>query len=933
MDRENAKVSAESQKNGAPADRDEGSTSAAAREMRRREREQKTKNKEMTEEEMVALALRLSEQEANITAQKRQEEEEAVRKALQDSMFVESQSVLDGAPPGVSSRRKLVYSNGESQAHTEHSTADSGEGKGQRAAGLVYRTRKRRRVEDSPLMEMPDLSQTQPTACISAESASLSSPQSCDSTQMEACDAPRSPVFPASSPQVQIRVSRLGKDLLDSCAASGFVLCSQESGISTQSSHSQQPARSPTFPKSPAPRSKNHASKAADSQMFDLGEGTQLEPSQGPRTTSTVFGQTDRKSALQANTADAIALTFSSQESSKSFCLEKDVSLSKSLVFSKTQGGSERDEGSERQSPVFGTNGRTVTTFEDELDEQEEPIDEEEQGLSQKEPSIDMTLHWSEEEEDNTTPVVSPSPVFPEERRVRQPENENESAPSHTQCSASAPHSGSAVSEAPCSTGDSVPLSTVHYYWGVPFCPRGLDPDQYTKVIMAQMEVYEKSLKQAQRGLLNKAKWGEPILPEPGKCPSPEANSHQNILSTRRSRRLRGRVMELDSEEEVEEVTADTQGSQQCLWEEEEGDKERNKEIRQDRETEASEEAEDGLQKEPTEEAVVQDHREDEAQGESDCEVCPETQLSDDSTQELALTFQPLVRSPEIEMVQVDSPDVPDIQMPPAAEPEEPLVQGPESQKDPMKSTELVLFKPGDMDLGGPHSETQSRESPQQSQSADLDQNHDQNLGQTLESGELSGLDVVPRLESSVQCPICQHAFPSDQIEMHAAFCDGAPAVGDRASPKLRRNRTRRGETEEANHTDSQPRLALAQEKCYICLKAVPLRDYGLHTDRCLQRPVLRTATTGGLLSALDQSEHRDSEAGPSGSTAQPQEVIDLVDDDEEDSVSLIQISNSPIRSFTSISDAQDCLIDFRRQHHGKRPRIKPETKKRSKHR
>lgn len=88
--------------------------------------------------------------------------------------------------------------------------------------------------------------------------------------------------------------------------------------------------------------------------------------------------------------------------------------------------------------------------------------------------------------------------------------------------------------------------STVHYYWGVPFCPRGLDPDSYTRVkickmqgasviiqvhlftekflvplfsvfqvILAQMEVYEKSLKQAQRGLLRKAEWGEAILPQP----------------------------------------------------------------------------------------------------------------------------------------------------------------------------------------------------------------------------------------------------------------------------------------------------------------------------------------------------------------------------------------------------------------------------------
>ena len=35
------------------------------------------------------------------------------------------------------------------------------------------------------------------------------------------------------------------------------------------------------------------------------------------------------------------------------------------------------------------------------------------------------------------------------------------------------------------------------------------------QVIMAQMEVYEKSLKQAQRFLLRKAEWGGAVLPQP----------------------------------------------------------------------------------------------------------------------------------------------------------------------------------------------------------------------------------------------------------------------------------------------------------------------------------------------------------------------------------------------------------------------------------
>ncbi|KAF1378183.1 hypothetical protein PFLUV_G00187820 [Perca fluviatilis] len=66
-------------------------------------------------------------------------------------------------------------------------------------------------------------------------------------------------------------------------------------------------------------------------------------------------------------------------------------------------------------------------------------------------------------------------------------------------------------------------------------------------------------------------------------------------------------------------------------------------------------------------------------------------------------------------------------------------------------------------------------------------------------------------------------------------------------------------------------------------------------------------------------------EAGPSGSKLQPGEVIDLRDDDDDDDeedeeggVSTLRISNSPIRSFTPISEASGCLIDFKKPHRAK---------------
>ncbi|XP_042196056.1 BRCA1-A complex subunit RAP80 isoform X3 [Callorhinchus milii] len=55
----------------------------------------------------------------------------------------------------------------------------------------------------------------------------------------------------------------------------------------------------------------------------------------------------------------------------------------------------------------------------------------------------------------------------------------------------------------------------VRYFWGVPFCPKGVDPDQYTEVILCQLQTYRCCLKVAQRQLLRKMRFGEPVLPAP----------------------------------------------------------------------------------------------------------------------------------------------------------------------------------------------------------------------------------------------------------------------------------------------------------------------------------------------------------------------------------------------------------------------------------
>lgn len=853
----------ETQDDNTQDDQDEQSqsvlTPTATREKRLRQRENKLKPKEMTEEEMMDLALRLSEQEANITAQRLQEEEEAVRRAIQDSMMSESQSqsLIAEGPLYFSTRRKLVYSNGESQARTEGilieaaGTQELNRGPKPKG-GDQRRNKKRRRVEGSPLMEMPDLSQ--PSAS-SSESVPLGSPQICDLTQIEDCDLRKSPVC-----QATVHVPRLSQNLLDSCNNTGFILCTLDSSKSTQNSPlPKTQRRSPTFSKSPHPRP-NNLESPSQTDIVDLVDDTEtnLSPELGK---SPVFGSNAKNDssscALNSETNEASGHMFSSQESLTPFSLEKEVDLINSPV---TQGGLETAE----KSPVFGTNVWAVKTSEDKREDQEEAHNT--SNLSETELTSDMTLRWSDEEDNNVTPVASPSPVFPQERT----KDQAMAASDQPTCNLTPTVSQSGdAGEVPCFAGDTGAQSTVHYYWGVPFCPRGLNPDQYTKVIVAQMEVYEKSLKQAQRRLMKKVDWGEPVLPQPEKSPSPESNSPEINLTRRRLRRRRGKV-----EEPQSPVEDDQEDTQEGIEEGQEEEKRAEEDQPGDTDT----------------------------QVDSDCAVCPETQLSDnDSTQDLTLPPELPAKSPDVETVQVDSP----AENEPQQEHEEEAMEV-ESEQDPNCSQDHVQSRLAEDQM----SESQSREDP------------------GLQRSRLSQFDPVPSPPSLVQCPICLMPFLTAEIEMHAALCDGEPAVGDGASPRLRRKRAR--QRQETSHTTLSEKPSGSLEKCYVCHRTVPLREYRRHTEKCLQQAT-RTTATGGLLSALDQSEHRDSEAGPSGSRGQPPEVIDLLDDEEDDEedVCEIRISNSPIRSFTSISEAEDCLIDFKQNNRANKTAPKSGPKRR----
>ncbi|XP_043997529.1 uncharacterized protein uimc1 isoform X2 [Gambusia affinis] len=920
-------------------------STSLAREKRRRERKNHSRQKEMTEDEEMDLALQLSKQEASNTALRQQQEDENVMKAIQESMVNQTQPglkspnkhLLDGVPQSTGSRRKLSYSNGERMPE------EGGMNSGAVRPGdeIITRRKKRRKQAGSPLMEKPDLSQTQKVSSQNSSSITesfsthLDSPQSSDSMDIEDSQLQMSPVFPLTGCRLDVHVNRLNLNLVETCKSSGFVLCSQDSLISTQKS--AQP-RSPVFPQS-------NPIFCPKSPVFpgdDMGSERHLE--QSPTfVKSPVFGRTADCSHHPA--CENTELSFSSQESSsptvrsgspQSPVFHKNPSGQSSFRKDPRRGQVElRDERSTSPDELLRTDQQLRASDRDQSPSgcrkdiksggcptaecnrhsPKSEVNENCEGWTSAETELtsDMTLIWSEQEEDDLTPVGSPSPVFPEEKAAVPADNQLRSSPNHV-LAASQEQSGPDCSLKPQKCSSQLPTScllhpvsgqeevcraspqrgepsdrrTIHYYWGVPFCPRGLDPDTYTKVIVAQMEVYEKSLKEAQRGLLRKAEWGEAIQPEPQRSMSPEASagSPQPCVSRRRGLRLRGSKRS-EAADFLPEERKDEEEEQQ--EKEEEGNKESD-EVQMDTD---------------------------------DCEVCPETQLSDDSTKDLSLDVDAETQvSPLLEPSQKD-PELPEIKM--ILRDDSPIRDESQEPEPNLKNSKMEENVSGrGEDAGGQTArrvkKVKSRNDPE------VEKMEDRSL-QRSECPELEAAVIPHSPEASVDCPICQGSFPVSEIEMHAAYCDGEVAVVDQRTPEsqgfqdlLKPRRKRMKRTEVVSEETTQPSdIFRNQEKCYICQKSVSLRDYSRHTELCLQRGTV--SRKENLLSALEKTESGDSGAEPSGSKPQPEAVIDLRDDDDEDEeVSAYRISNSPIRSFTPISEATGCLIDFRKQQRPKKP-------------
>ncbi|XP_031664469.1 BRCA1-A complex subunit RAP80 isoform X4 [Oncorhynchus kisutch] len=428
----------------------------------------------------------------------------------------------------------------------------------------------------------------------------------------------------------------------------------------------------------------------------------------------------------------------------------------------------------------------------------------------------------------------------------------------------------------------------VRYYWGVPFCPLGQNPDAYTQVILSQLEVYEKSLKEAQRGLLRKAGWGEPVLPGPPEKPF----SRRGRLERRRAPRLmeeeeRGgkrqeelvEVVEDDDEDEGEKrkspspvFHADT--SQLILLQRRLGLRRKEERLAEKQPPDLLEEREEDEKEEKMDDKEGGEKREEEEVDVRGLQV-PETQLSDDSTQDLMVT-SPAQPQPESQSL--------------------PQIQTFLSSPRPLEQREEGMLVVGE--------EEGRRSSPVGIPA----------VGEDVRMEEDIPEPAFPR-SPNMDCPMCMRLFPLTEIEMHAAYCDGTTGIMEEEmaeeshsqgdfllqdiSVKARRKRTRRGENiGEEQPSSSGSGKVVQGEKCFLCQQLFPLKYHEKHVEDCIKNKEFSKAAprdgqlfwssvcvtifqSGDFLSALDQTEHIYSgtaEAKPCDTTINNQQS-GLIDD------------------------------------------------------
>uniref|UniRef100_A0A8C9AQA7 UBZ4-type domain-containing protein n=1 Tax=Prolemur simus TaxID=1328070 RepID=A0A8C9AQA7_PROSS len=200
---------------------------------------------------------------------------------------------------------------------------------------------------------------------------------------------------------------------------------------------------------------------------------------------------------------------------------------------------------------------------------------------------------------------------------------------------------------------------------------------------------------------------------------------------------------------------------------------------------------------------------------------------------------------------------------------------------------------------------------------------------------------------TQVSCPLCDQAFPPTKIERHAMYCNGL-----KGQDTVLTRRQKEAKSKSDSGTAAQTSLDIDKnEKCYLCKSMVPLREYQCHVDSCLhltrgdqgdgpegssracstvegkwqqrlRNPKEKSHSEGQLLSLLEHSEHKTTDAeiktksSETGAFRAPSQGVEEAGCSREMQSSLthLDLNESPIKSFVSISEATDCLVDFKKQ-------------------
>uniref|UniRef100_A0A0F7ZAA8 BRCA1-A complex subunit RAP80 n=1 Tax=Crotalus adamanteus TaxID=8729 RepID=A0A0F7ZAA8_CROAD len=427
----------------------------------------------------------------------------------------------------------------------------------------------------------------------------------------------------------------------------------------------------------------------------------------------------------------------------------------------------------------------------------------------------------------------------------------------------------------------------VHYYWGVPFCPKGIDPNRYTQVILCQLEVYQKSLKQAQRQLLLKKPFGQPIVP--------------NSRSLRQS--------ELAKEEETSRQREDT--------DDQEGeDQDEKKES--DNVAWLLSRVNGEFYKQPAQDVAEGRNSECGDEPASSSLQASQVLFAEDMLEER----EPVQITQSISaLTPLDNTKNPDIATEDHAEEE--ITVCPETQQSPSQAVEP--------ESGEIHSS-----------SKDV-------FPQADEDAREHAPGHSPQADNLMPCPLCELRFPASEIELHAMNCNGIGEDAVEDGPVMTR-RQREAKSKLASCKKASQSVDIDKhEKCYLCKSLVLRKEYQSHVDGCLcSRNVDGTQShkrlrhtkekgrcEGRLLSMLEQSENKAADAKMAAPPSRKEDSrpssteMDKETERNQNSERFFPqgpCSDSPIRSFTSISEAKDCLVDFKKQ-----MMIKPRTWKQTK--